>query len=111
MTAPAVTEQVRNGNLVGERVELGRYATNTGERVVYGQRINGVVRIVDCPADGHGRTYLVERELEQDGYSALKALVADYLLQARRLDAVPMATSALGELIREREPAASGGEQ
>jgi hypothetical protein len=76
-----------------------------------GQRINEVVRIVDCPADGVGRAYLVERGLEQDGYSALKALIADYLLQARQLDAVPMATSALGELIRERELAASGGER
>jgi hypothetical protein len=36
----------------------------------------------------------VERELEQDGLranAALQALVADYLRQARRLDAVPMA--------------------
>jgi hypothetical protein len=117
MTTPTVTELVRNGNLirprmeVGERVELARYTVSSGERILYGQRITGVVRITDRPADGHGRAYLVERELEQDGYGALKALVADYVLQARQLDAVPMATSALGELIRERELAASGGER
>jgi hypothetical protein len=53
----------------------------------------GVVRVTDVPAAGDGRAYLVERELEQDGYSALEALVADYLRQARRLDAVPMTAS------------------
>jgi hypothetical protein len=65
---------------VGERTELARYHVSSGERVLYGQRINGCVRITDRPACGPGRSYLVERELEQDGYSALKALVADYTL-------------------------------
>jgi hypothetical protein len=36
------------------------------------------------PAQGRGRAYLVERELERDGQAALKALVADYLLCRRR---------------------------
>ena len=76
-----------------ERTELGRYSVSSGERVIYGQRINGGVRITDRPAVGEGRSYLVERELEQDGYSALKALIADYIEQARRLDASPMASS------------------
>ena len=78
---------------VGERTELARYPLPGGERVLYGQRINGVVRITDRPASGEGRSYLVERELEHDGYSALKALVGDYLEQARRLDEIPMASS------------------
>ena len=78
---------------IGERTELGRYAVSSGERVLYGQRINGGVRITDRPATGDGRSYLVERELEQDGYSALKALVADYIEQAHKLDAIPMASS------------------
>lgn len=77
---------------VGERTELARYSVSSGERVIYGQRISGAVRITDRPA-GEGRSYLVERELEQDGYSALKALVADYIEQAHRLDAIPMASS------------------
>jgi hypothetical protein len=77
----------------GERTELARYGVSSGERVLYGQRINGGVRITDRPAEGEGRSYLVERELEQDGYSALKALVADYIEQAHRLDAIPMASS------------------
>jgi hypothetical protein len=36
---------------VGERVELCRYSISDGERVLYGQRIKGVVRITDRPAD------------------------------------------------------------
>ena len=80
---------------VGERVELGRYRVSSGERVLYGQRVNGVVRVTDVPARGRSRAYLVERELEQDGYDALQALVADYLDQAALLEDVPMAVSPL----------------
>ena len=78
---------------VGERTELARYCVSAGERVIYGQRINGCVRITDRPVSGNGRSYLVERECEQDGYSALKALVADYVEQSRELGEVPMASS------------------
>ena len=53
------------------------------------------VRVTDVPACGRGRAYLVERELEQDGYEALKALVSDYLNQAELLEDVPMAVSPL----------------
>ena len=49
MTTPTVTELVRNGNRVGKRVELARYTVPAGERVLYGQRINGVVRVTDVP--------------------------------------------------------------
>ena len=86
-------ESVPQQPTIGERTELGRYTVSSGERVIYGQRINGVVRITDRPASGAGRSYLVERELEVDGYSALKALVSEYIEQAGELDAVPMASS------------------
>ena len=95
MTTPTVTEIRRNGNPVGERIELARYTVPVGERVLYGQRVNGVVRVTDVPACDRGRAYLVERELEQDGYNALKALVSDYLDQAELLEDVPMAVSPL----------------
>ncbi len=78
---------------VGERVQLARYAVRGGARILYGQRIGGVVRVTDCPAGGRGRCYLVERGLERDGYSALRALVEDYTRQAGRLNAIPMAAS------------------
>ena len=86
MTTPIVIEIRRNGNPVGERVELARYTIPAGERVLYGQRILGVVRISDVPASGCGRSYLVERGLEQEGAgasAALRALIDDYLGQAR----------------------------
>jgi hypothetical protein len=97
MTTPSITELVRNGNPVGKRLELARYtvAGAGAERILYGQRVNGVVRVTDVPASGEGRAYLVERELERDGYAALQALVADYLAQAARLGDVPMAVSLL----------------
>jgi hypothetical protein len=69
-----------------ERVELARYTITPGERVIYGQRIRGVVRLVDVPAEGRGRRYLIERELTSVG--ELQAIVADYLDQAARWDAI-----------------------
>jgi hypothetical protein len=72
---------------VGSEIVRGLPA---GERIVYGQRINGVVRVTDNPASGNGRAYLVERELEQDGNAALQALVADYIDQAHRHGEIPM---------------------
>ena len=53
------------------------------------------MRVTDVPAGGRGRAYLVERELEQDGYGALTALVSDYLDQVELLEDVPMAVSPL----------------
>jgi hypothetical protein len=96
MTTPTVTEGRRNGDHVGERIELGRYRTDAGfERVLYGQRVARVVRVTDVPVDHPGRAYLVERGLEADGYAALLALVRDYLEQANRLGVPPMSTTLL----------------
>jgi len=74
----------------GERVELARYTISSGQRVIYGQRITGVVRVTDVPADAPGRALLIERELEQDGNGALQALVADYVAQAHLHDQIPL---------------------
>jgi hypothetical protein len=82
---------------LGELAELARYEVDGVERVLYGQRIAGCVTITDRPASGYGRSYLVERGLEQDGYSALKALVNDYTEQARELGEIPMASSVMDQ--------------
>ena len=79
-----VTHDERETN---ERIELGRYTISSGERIVYGQRILGVVRLTDVPADGHGRRYVIERGLTS--MAELRAIVADYLGEADRWDAVP----------------------
>jgi hypothetical protein len=43
MSPPTITETRPSGHQVGERVELARYTISAGERVIYGQRIDGVV--------------------------------------------------------------------
>jgi hypothetical protein len=95
--APAVPEPTpapsRQTPAVGARNELGRYRTTEGERIVYGQRIDGVVRVTDRPAGPTGRSYLVERELAS--HDELKALVADYLARAQKLGHVPMSIDPL----------------
>jgi hypothetical protein len=68
-------------------VELARYRLTGGERVIYGQRVLGVVRLTDVPADRRGRHYLIERGLSR--MAELHAIVADYLTEAQRWDAAP----------------------
>lgn len=67
---------------VGRRVELARYATPAGERVLYGQRINGVVRVTDKPVRSGGRSFLIERGLTS--HAELLAVVADYISESER---------------------------
>ena len=69
------------------RVELGRYTISAGERVIYGQRVQGIVRLVDVAADDHGRRVLIERGLTS--MAEIEAIVADYLEQAQAWDAIP----------------------
>ena len=82
-----------------ERVELARYTISAGERVIYGQRVLGVVRLVDVPARGRGRRYVIERELTS--MAELEAIVADYVEQAGRWDAIPAAPVCLRDAVVE----------
>lgn len=69
-------------------VELGRYTAAGQRRIVRGQRILGVVRVSDVPADdGDARRYVIERELETN--AEVQALVADYLAEAERWNQIP----------------------
>ncbi len=86
MTATTTAPTARATN---DRVELGRYTIRDGERVIYGQRILGVVRLVDVPATGHGRRYVIERELTV--MAELEAIVEDYIDQAVRWQVIPAA--------------------
>lgn len=85
----AISESTPHRRATNERVELARYTITAGERVIYGQRINGVVRLVDVAAEGRGRRYLIERELTS--MAELEAIVADYLDQAAGWEAIPAA--------------------
>ena len=86
MTATAPTPAERSAN---DRVELAHYTVGAGARVTYGQRVLGVVRLVDHPANGRGRRYVIERELTV--MAELEAIVGDYLQQASIWDAIPAA--------------------
>ena len=85
--SPGTSEPARRRGATNERVELARYTISAGERVIYGQRVLGVVRVVDVPASGRGRRYVIERELTS--MAELEAIVADYVEQAARWDAIP----------------------
>ena len=89
----AATVDSHRTTSVGEGVELAQYTAAGRKRVLYGQRIDGIVRVTDRPAAGTGRCYLVERELHRK--DELDALIADYLHQAHDLNGVPMSTSLL----------------
>jgi hypothetical protein len=91
----ATTPQLPDG--AGELgYELGRYTIpGVGERVLCGRRVGGEAIVIDVPAGSDGRVYLVERGVEQDGYPALKALIADYIQTATALSRIPMTTSAV----------------
>jgi len=88
VSVPIVIERGRGGR-TNARVELARYSLSAGERVIYGQRVLGVVRLVDVPADGNGRRFIIERELTV--MAELQAIVADYLEQAAAWDVIPAA--------------------
>ena len=45
MSAPTATTH-KPPATVGDRVELARYTVSAGERILYGQRVDGVVRFL-----------------------------------------------------------------
>lgn len=83
---PKPTEPPRRGP-TNPPVELARYPHPDGERLIQGQRVLGVVRVTDIPATGHGRRFLIERELTSQ--AEIQALVSDYLHQAEQLQDIP----------------------
>lgn len=84
----------------GARTELARYTLTSGVRVLHGERAGEGLKVTDSPADGEGASFLVEAALHLESYPALQALIADYTQQARDLDDVPMASTALAQLLR-----------
>ena len=90
----------RTTPVVGKRTELARYTVAEGERIVYGQRVDGVVRVTDRPATPGGRCYLVERGLQTK--DELDALVADYVAEARANGRAAAGQLPVGPLPRRR---------
>lgn len=82
---------------IGRKVELGRYETEAGERVLVGRRIEGEIYVYDHPVGG-GRPYFVEKGF--DSKTELAVLVADYRRRAAELGACPMSGEAVGRGLR-----------
>jgi hypothetical protein len=80
-----------------EGAELARYETSSGERVLLGWRQGYGVEVVDRPAAGRGRGYVVDRGFRCP--EQLRAFIGAYLDHARRLDACPMGSDALEALV------------
>ena len=92
-----------------EQVQLASYEFSGGRRILCGQRINGVVRVTDRPAEGSGRSYLVRHvhDGDGDGYGALRTLVSDYTREAGQLDEIPIAAAlarSARRALQEQEP-------
>ncbi len=81
--------------------ELARYHTSAGERVVMGWRHGRGVEVTDRPLHGRARAYLVDRGFRC--FEQLAAFLGDYVDQAVRLDACPMSSEALDEILAETE--------
>jgi hypothetical protein len=82
-----------HSHATGPKVELGRYDTEQGQRVLVGRRIEGEVFVYDHPV-GPGRPYFVERGFELRAELAI--LVAEYRRRASELGVSPMSTEAIG---------------
>jgi Peptidase family M23 len=83
---PATTASARRGR----PVELGRYAADTGQRVLIGKRSprTGCVALYDIPLGQRDPRFVVEARV--DTKAELDAIVADYLTQARKRGYCPM---------------------
>jgi hypothetical protein len=90
----------------GPRVELARYVVAEGERVLQGQRIDGVVHVFDIPADeeSDARIHVVERGVESQ--VALDGIIVDYVARSVQYDRPAMSVNVLDE----NQPDDDGGD-
>lgn len=91
-----MTATATRPSATGRQVELGRYRTREGERVLLGRRIDGAVHVYDAPADHPGRRYFVEAGFHS--YAELAMLIADYRGQAELLGVCPMGPHGLDHI-------------
>lgn len=89
----------------GRPVELGRYETDQGTRVLVGHRVDGEVQITDRPVPGApGRSYFVESGFRTKAELAM--LVRDYRRQAERFGCPPMSREAIAQIVEDSKEAA-----
>jgi hypothetical protein len=75
----------------GKPHALAGYRVGRDRRLIVVQRINGVIRVGDLPANGKGRRYLVADNLST--YGELNDLLLDYTKQIAKLGAVAASPS------------------
>jgi hypothetical protein len=117
-TAPTPEEIVGRGADPGWRVSrpnpddssgersprvLSSYEVGEERREIVGVRSAGAPVLIDRPANGKGRRYVVETDVAIDGQRAVDALVAEYIKQAKLLRAIPMTASLLRQELADRE--------
>jgi hypothetical protein len=79
--------------------EVGRYTSEHGtQRMLWRQQRRDGLGLVDVPAAGSGRRYLIERGLTEP---EADALARDYLAEAHALGGCPMRRSRLEDLLLE----------
>jgi len=88
MTITHTPQPTTTTSPAGQRVELARYDSDTGTRLLIGQRLHGIVHVFDEPATGDAPSFTVETHLDTN--SELHALIDDYLAKAKRLGYTPM---------------------
>jgi hypothetical protein len=89
----------RPGGGAARRIDLARYGVGEERRVLGIEKRGGRWCVIDRDECGAGALYLVERDCQAEPDSALQALVIDYLRQADELGSVPMASTAVGQLL------------
>ncbi|WP_324341267.1 hypothetical protein [Baekduia sp.] len=90
-----MTRHLRQAIPTPIRTELARYRISAGERIVYGQRVGGLVRVTDAPGEGGGPRYIVESGLTSE--AEVDALISDYVAEAQRCDQIPIRHSPFDE--------------
>ena len=96
LTPPPATTGPAPKHGTNPRRQLATYQAADETRTIYGQRVDGTVRLTDV---GPGRSYLVESGIDTN--ASLTALLTDYLQQAEQLASCPMAKSVLGDYLHQ----------
>lgn len=96
---------IKDIEMIGcQGAELARYSISSGERVLSGWWRSGGVEVVDRPAAGRARGYVVDRGFRC--HEQLLGFIGDYVAQAERLDACPMGSEAIGAVVADSGSAA-----
>jgi hypothetical protein len=84
-----------------EATEIARYRISAGERVVMGRQALDGVEVSDCPANGEGVVYQIDRGF--GCFEQLTDFVGDYVRQAERLDEPLVSPAGMAAILAETD--------